>query len=53
MVYQDIKPLFRGDILYFINPKVGIVAMMRMVYHYNLGTYKHISMDLLTDFKLK
>jgi hypothetical protein len=53
MVFLDLKPLFRDDIYYFINPQIGLVAMISMVYHYNLGTYRPMDKSLLTDYKIK
>jgi hypothetical protein len=52
MVVLDIYPLFRNDVFYFINSKIGIVAIKGMVYHYNKGTYKHTYIDLLTHYKI-
>ena len=53
MVWQDLEPLFRDEVYYFIKPGLGIVGMVTMVLHYSTNQYAYISKILLTDYKIK
>ncbi len=51
MAYADYEPLFRDEVYYFVKVGLGIVGMVEMVYHYNLGKYSYIRKTLLTDYR--
>ena len=52
MAWQDISPLFRDEVYYFIKPGIGIIGMINLSYHYNNNQYTYIRKILLTDYKI-
>jgi len=53
MVIDDYKPLFRDEVNYFIEPSIGIVGMVHMIYHYKNNKYDYFIKYVLTNYKLK
>ncbi|MGE5499078.1 MAG: hypothetical protein ACM3Q2_13440 [Syntrophothermus sp.] len=53
MVVMDSAPLFRDEVYFFIQPKLGIVGFFYMIYDYNLKKYRFFQKTLLTGYKIK
>lgn len=50
--FEDVPPLFRGDVYYFIKPGIGIVGMIQTIYYYSTKKYIYAYKTLLTDYKI-
>lgn len=50
--FEDVPPLFRDDVYYFIKPGIGIVGMIQTIYYYSTKKYIYANKTLLTDYKI-
>jgi hypothetical protein len=49
---EDMPPLYRKDVYYFIKPGLGIVGMVTKTYRYSTKEYIYFMKVLLTDYKI-